>query len=203
MKKVVLFVEGATELEFYQAVIRCFHGIQDGFKNTLVESHDLKGIGNFKNAALRKFQTIIRENPDYDYILFLCIDTDIFNQNSKNYNRIPPFDKKRLQNQLIENGAKKVFYIEAKESIEDWFLSDLLGVVSFLHLPKKTKRPSGNGQDAIKQLFKKANKVYVKGTKVEGFISKLNIQSIVTQHCSSLRKLCSALGCKCNEVCHK
>lgn len=66
--------------------------------------------------------------------MFLCIDHDVFEFSKK-----PPFNRCEVQKSLQEEGAVKVTYIIAKQSIEEWFLYDLEGVINYLHLPKTTK----------------------------------------------------------------
>jgi hypothetical protein len=130
--------------------------------------------------------------------VFLCIDEDVFEFSKK-----PPFNRNELLKVLKNAGAKKCTYIIAKSSIEDWFLCDLEGVISYLRLPKSTKKPKGSGQDALKKLFKTANKIYIKGSKTEGFIEKLDIVKIMKTFCTSLKPLCNALELDCRTLCDK
>lgn len=195
---IALFVEGPTEIEFYKAVIKRAHDLMDTPFNCSFEWIDMSGIGNYKKDALRKFNNIKRKNPNKEIKVFLCIDSDVFEFSKK-----PPFDKKIVATALKEAGAKQVTYIIAKQSIEDWFLSDLNGVLEFLRLAHTTKRPKGTGQDSLKALFKLANRVYIKGTKVDGFINKLNIAKIMADNCSDLKSLCKAVGLDCRKICGK
>ena len=194
-KVVALFVEGQTEIEFYKAVIKKTRELMNTPFCCKIEYIDMKGIGNYKNDALRKFNHLKEEYCDKDIYVFLCIDLDVFGLSKK-----PPFDRKKLPLLLEESGAKKVTYIIAKQSIEDWFLHDFSGVINYLHLPTNTKRPKGSGQEALKSLFKKGNKLYVKGGKTEGFIERLNITNIIKAYCSSLKPLCQILNLDCKKI---
>lgn len=131
-KCLVLFVEGDTEIEFYKYVIS--NARQKRTNRTFdinIEYKNVKGIGGFKNTALRKFIKEIK--PKY-------------------------------------------------------------GILSFLHLPKKTKTSGKNGYDKLKKLFKQANKMYYKGMKSNGMIEQLNIDKIVQSVYTELQPLYEELG---------
>ena len=197
-KVIILFVEGYTEVDFYKALItdiRALHG-EEFCCN--IEYKNMKGVGNYKNDALRRLGDVKRKYPESDIYAFLCYDTDAFR-----FSRKPPVDMKEVRKQLLANGAKKVDLIEANKSIEDWFLYDFDGVKKYLRLSERTPKESGTGQDVIKKLFKKAKRVYVKGDKLDGFIEKLNIPLIRVQVCSNLRPLCKCLGLDCKKICNK
>ena len=163
-----------------------------------IEYADIKGIGNYKSNALRKFSSLQKKYQDKKIQVFLCIDHDVFELQKK-----PPIDKKKVKQAILDAGAQNVTFIEANQSIEDWFLHDLGGVISYLRLPKKTKRPKGNGQTALKTLFNQASRVYVKGNKTEGFIEKLDILKIMSYCCEELKPLCNSLGLNCAKICKK
>lgn len=196
---IALFVEGPTEVEFYKAVIAEVRLQMNVPFDCKIKYIDMKGIGNYKDIALRKFNDLKTKNKGMDILVYLCIDSDVFE-----YSKKPPINKEKLQKTLQNAGAKKVTYIVAKKSIEDWFLYDLHGVLDYLHLPENTQRPrERNGQEALKKLFSKANKIYVKGGKTENFIEKLDVSKIIENICSSIKPLCSALKLDCGRICNK
>ena len=197
-KVIVLFVEGPTEIEFYKAVIKRAHDLMNAQFGCFVEYADMKGIGNYKRDALRKFNKI-KENykENTEFYIFLCIDSDVFELSKK-----PPINRQEIHSELKKAGAKRVTDIVAKQSIEEWFLIDLDGVLSYLRLPSKTKRPKCSGQESLKKLFNIANKVYVKGGQTEGFIKKLDIGKIMQSCCESLSPLCKAIGFDCSLICN-
>ena len=195
---IALFAEGPTEIEFYKAVVIKARDLMGIPYSCEIEYIDMKGIGNYKKDALRKFNKLKEKHENKEIFVFLCIDEDVFEFSKK-----PPFNRSELQNSLQEEGAIKVTYIIAKQSIEEWFLCDMEGVISFLHLPKATKRPKMNGQDSLKKLFKMANKLYIKGRKVEGFIEKLDIIKLMKTCCKSLKPLCESLDLDCMKLCNK
>lgn len=197
-KVVALFAEGPTEIEFYKAVVIEAREMMGVPYSCEIEYIDMKGIGNYKKDALRKFNKLKNDHCGKDIYVFLCIDHDVFEFSKK-----PPFNKGEVQKSLEEAGAKKVTYIIAKQSIEEWFLCDFEGVLNYLRLPKTTKRPKGNGQDALKKLFKTANKLYVKGGRTEGFIAKLDVKKIMKTYCKSFKSLCESLELDCRIICKK
>lgn len=197
-KIVALFVEGPTEIEFYKAVVKYAHDVMGTPFDCTFEWVDMHGIGNYKNDALRKFNTLHKKYPSDDIYAILCIDTDVFEFSKK-----PPIDRNVVKKSIEDAGAKKVCYIEAKHSIEDWFLADFDGVISYLGLPKTTKRPKGKGQEVLKKLFKDARRIYVKGTNTGDFIKKLNVGKIMQTYCSALKTMCKIIGIDCKKACNK
>ena len=87
----------------------------------------------------------------------------------------PPIKWNEVERDLRISGAADVIHIEARHSIEDWFLYDAEGIISFLRLSKKTKVIGKDGYDKLKRLYKQANKMYYKGMKSNGMISRLDI----------------------------
>ena len=82
--------------------------------------------------------------------MFLCYDTDVFE-----FEQHPKINWLEVEKILNKNGAKKVIQIKAKKSIEDWFLCDTESIIRFPKLPSNTKVNGRNGQEKIKNLFKK------------------------------------------------
>ncbi|MCI8320976.1 MAG: DUF4276 family protein [Dorea sp.] len=191
-KCLVLFVEGETEVEFYKHIISNARRKRlEGKFNISIECKNVKGIGGFKNIALRKFLKEIK--PKYgsncEFIIALCRDTDIFELSPR-----PPIKWDETEASFRQHGAHKVIHIEAKHSIEDWFLLDTEGILSFLRLPKKTKASGKNGYDKLKRLFKQANKMYYKGMKSNGMVERLDINKIVQGVYTELEPLYKELG---------
>lgn len=175
-KCLVLFVEGDTEVEFYKQVIanaRKLHPV--GRFDTNIEYRNVGGVGGFKSIALRKFTKEIK--PKYEdnceFTIVLCSDTDVFEFASK-----PPIKWNEVKKELIANGANNIMHVQAKRSIEDWFLYDVEGILGFLRLSKNTKVSGKNGYDKLQRLYKQANKVYYKGIQSNGMIGRLNIEKI-------------------------
>lgn len=192
IKCLVLFVEGDTEVEFYKQVVanaRKQHPV--GRFNTNIEYKNVRGVGGFKNIALRKFIKEIK--PKYEdgceFTIVLCSDTDVFEFASK-----PPIKWDEVKKELMNNGASKIIHVQAKRSIEDWFLYDLEGILAFLRLSKKSKLSGKDGYDKLQRLYKQANKVYYKGIQSNGMIGRLDIEKIAKAVKDQLNPLYKALG---------
>lgn len=175
-KCLVLFVEGDTEVEFYKQVIANARKLHPaGRFDTNIEYRNVGGVGGFKSIALRKFTKEIK--PKYEdnceFTIVLCSDTDVFEFASK-----PPIKWNEVKKELIANGANNIMHVQAKRSIEDWFLYDVEGILGFLRLSKNTKVSGKNGYDKLQRLYKQANKVYYKGIQSNGMIGRLNIEKI-------------------------
>ena len=191
-KCLVLFVEGDTEVEFYKQVIANARKLHPAGKfDTYIEYRSAGGVGGFKNIALRKFikQVKTKYDNDCEFTVVLCSDTDVFEFASK-----PPIKWNEVKKELEANGAKKVIHVQAKRSIEDWFLHDLEGILKFLRLAKNTKVSGKNGYDKLQRLYKQANKIYIKGNKSNGMIAHLDIDKIADEVKDQLNPLYKVLG---------
>lgn len=193
---IVIFIEGDTEEEIYKGFLEKIHNMTPEGKfivNKLIV-RNLKGICNYKNRALRVFQNdILANNPDIIFNVFLCYDTDIFEFSAK-----PPVNWEDVIESLKKAGAEKIYQIKAKHSIEDWILNVINGLCSYLKLnPSLIKLNGKNGVKKIENLFRKANKIYVKGIKIKGFVSSLDLQKIMCPACIQLKVLCKQLGVIC------
>lgn len=167
-KCLVLFVEGDTEVEFYKQVVANARKLHPaGRFDTNIEYRNVGGVGGFKSIALRKFTKEIKTkfDDDCEFTIVLCSDTDVFDFASK-----PPIKWGEIKKELKANGAGNIIHIQAKRSIEDWFLYDIEGILGFLRLGKNTKVSGKNGYDKLQRLYKQANKVYYKGIKSNGMI---------------------------------
>ena len=190
----ILFVEDDTEIEFYRRVITDARQKRaDKRFDISIECKNVKGVGGFKNIALRKFLKEIQPKygRDCQFIVALCHDTDVFEFSPK-----PPVIWEEVEAAFRENGVWDVIHIKAEHSIEDWFLLDAEGIKSFLRLPKKTKISGVNGYEKLKMLFKQANRIYYKGMKGTGMIERLDIEKIVRNIQNELAPLYEILGVK-------
>ncbi|MDD2496793.1 MAG: hypothetical protein PHT78_00590 [Desulfitobacteriaceae bacterium] len=195
-KGVVIFVEGDTEEEFFAKMLDIIHDLCDGgrFPLAKVVVRNLKGFGKYKSKAQRVFTNeILSRNKGVTFTVILCHDTDVFDFSPK-----PPVNWTEVKKILRENGAAKVIQVKAKRSIEDWFLKDMSGLCKYLGLPNGTKCSGENGQKKLGNLFRKANRVYIKGNKVVGLVDALNVRKIMTVICDDIKPLCKALGIKCS-----
>lgn len=192
-KVVVIFIEGDTEVEFYREFVKIVRTHCGGRLNCSVEIVNASGIGQYKRKVLNIFCNRIK--PKYQNAQFhiaLCYDQDVF-ELEKN----PPINWKDVTKLFYSAGAKKVQKIKAVNAIEDWFLYDIEGVLQYLHLPRNTKIQSGSGADKLKDLFKRAQKIYIKGAKNGNFLKALNMEKILLNICPNIAPLCRLLGLNC------
>ena len=132
MKKcIVIYTEGETDEEFYDKVLSTIKSKIPGnrFKIDMLKKSCIKGIAKFQNKIVNKFIKEVANNygKDYEIIVFLCYDTDVFE-----FGIHPPVDRVKLERDLKNSGASKVIHLKAQKSIEDFFIYDLDGIVNFL-----------------------------------------------------------------------
>jgi hypothetical protein len=79
--------------------------------------------------------------------------------------------------------------------MEDWLLDDLAGICAFLKL-KKAPIPlaGGTGYQKMQTLFKRANKIYLKGNSIAPMMASIDMSVIRQQRQSSLARLESILN---------
>ncbi len=200
---VCIYTEGATDKVFYDILIEHIREKSNKkFNVDEIKKYNIAGIGNFKTKLINKFnrETKASKYKNYKKIVVLCYDKDVFEL----INQTPPVDWKIVERELKASGASKVIHLVAEKSIEDIFLLDIDNILKFLKLSKNiSKKLSGNGFEKLRFLYKKANKIYVKGTKVEEFVYKLDIDKICKAKCQIYCQLCYLLlgerGCNNNE----
>lgn len=176
-KYILIFVEGETEVEFYQNYIIPHIKSLIPCDTSCWKVINVKGIGGFKVDAIQKFKKIYSDNSDYDFYVILCYDTDVFE-----YASGQPIEwdsvEKRIKN--IDNKKQIIVKrIEANKCIEDWILHDLEGICKWLKIRTPKKITCKNGYEKLKKLFNDNDKVYVKGKKVEGLLTHIDVKKII------------------------
>lgn len=190
---VTLFVEGATEVEFYKELINKLHGKNGGKLGCKIIYRNVKGVGNYKKRVVRIMEKeIIQKNPDCEYVAVLCYDTDVFHLQAK-----PPVKWSEVIKELKHLGVSQVLQLQADRSIEDWFLIDREGLRAFLKLPKSFKMKKYTGLQGLQDLFERSNKTYIKGGECKGLVKALDMDKILSQICPQLQKLCKLIGIDC------
>ena len=193
MNKCLVFIlEGDTEKEFYKYLVQYIKKKHQVTKfSTQIEYLVVKGVGCFKKIAGRKFEKDVKKKygSDCEYTVDLCRDTDVFELSPK-----PPVKWKDVKKDFLEKGASRVIDVKAKHSIEDWFLYDLDGIAKFLKVETPKNLKGKNGYEKLQNLYKKANKVYYKGSKSNGLIQKLSMDVICQNVDRELKPLYTALG---------
>lgn len=170
----IIFVEGQTEEVFYKEILEYIKKKNNNKATNLYDIKNLKGIGKFKSKMVAIFKnSIMKKYSNYEVHVVCAYDTDVFEYSSN-----PPVKWNEKVKELKEAGATKVHLIGAKKMIEDWFLLDVKGICSFLKT-KNTSNPKGkDGNRKMIELFKRANKPYIKGEDTGEFIKVLDINKI-------------------------
>lgn len=178
-KCIVIYTEGETECEFYDKILDELKRINkiDRFNVDKIIKQCLKGITKFDKKLLKKFEYDIKTKySEYEIIVFLCYDTDVFDFNAK-----PPVNWNDVDTKLKILGAKEVYHIKAERCIEDIFLIDTIGICKYLNISQVKKINGQNGVEKMKNLFMKGNRIYQKGFSCEGFINVLDIPLILKE----------------------
>jgi len=184
-KLVVIFVEGDTEVEFYKGLIKYYSNLNGGRLNCKVEYGNVKGVGNYQSKVVRIFKKrIIPKCHDCECHVFLCYDSDVFE-----FKRNLHVDWDSVGNSLMQAGAASVEHVIARQSIEDWFLYDKAGLRKFLKLPGNFQMNGYSGQNGLKDLFRKANRIYIKGSACKGLVDALDMSVIVKSISSEIQEL--------------
>ena len=172
---VVIFVEGETDKEFYQKLVKYIRDKRGGRLHCKVKYKNLKGVGNYKKNIANYLDQEVRANyPKATINAALCYDTDVFQTGKK-----PRVDWKAVNRALWIIGIKKIIHVKAVKSIEDWFLYDLDGLRARLKLSETVKIKQHGGLKEIQRLFRRAGETYIKGEKCKNLIKKLNFDVIL------------------------
>jgi hypothetical protein len=184
-KIVVVFVEGQTEVSFYNRI--CQHFKKNGNAKIKVIIKNIKGVGNYENKAPAILKNQIKSiNKNSKIVVFCAYDTDVFDIP---FQQKPPVDWKKVESKLLKSGAEIVHHIKAVKMIEDWFLKDMDSLCKFLKLDHVKSIKGKNAFEKMKMLFKKGNKIYQKGYNVSGFVENMDIEKITNSLEEELREL--------------
>ncbi len=193
MKKkcVIIFTEGETEEEFYNVLLdeikKRYH--MQKFSINKLEKRCLKGITKFDNKLLNIYKNDLKiKYKDYEKIIFLCYDTDVFEFTQK-----PSINWKEVEEKLYELGVNKIYHLSADKCIEDWFLLDIEGILNYLNIKKPKKIIGKNGVEKLEFLFNKGNRLYQKGFATKGFIESLDCSLILDKQYDVFKPLIECL----------
>jgi hypothetical protein len=124
---IILFVEGDTEKEFYEALLTFYK--QNSKKNILAcKIVNIKGISRFESKVFPKLKYEILPKYVGENIKVVCsYDTDVFELAQK-----PPTNWNVVRVRVNSLGIKEFYEIRAVRMIEDWLLKDFAGLCNFL-----------------------------------------------------------------------
>ncbi|EIL83121.1 hypothetical protein ABEX00_12605 [Bacillus safensis] len=171
----LIFVEGETDFHFINKM-NCYLINKNTNKQQvdLIKIKNLDGIGNYKKKASRLLRNLQKkENINFRVICFY--DSDVFELSKK-----PPLDWNYVFKELNSENPISIDKVAVKKMIEDWLLLDKKGLCKYLKLDeKKSRNLNGkDGNEKMKSLFKKSNKIYQKGAYCERFLEDLDFNLI-------------------------
>lgn len=190
-KCIIIYTEGETEHEFYGLLINEIKKeyIAEKFSADKIIRQCLKGITKFDKKLLKKFEYDVKTKyGEYDIVVFLCYDTDVFDLNAK-----PPVDWKKVDEKLKTLGAKEVYHIKAEKCIEDILLTDINNICRFLNIPIINRISGKNGVEKMKKLFMKGNRIYQKGFSCGNLIETIDIGLLLNKHNKMFKELIDEL----------
>lgn len=190
---IVLFVEGETEKEFYQALLKYYFDVHNAIPQKY-KIINIKGISRFETKVISKlkYEIIPTHNPA-SIKVFCCYDSDVFELAQK-----PPTNWLLVKKRVKELGIHDFNEIKAVRMIEDWFLKDAEGLCKFLNVEIPQRIEGRDGLEKIKYLFKKGKtpKIYQKGSYCHKFMLNISMSKIRNSQKNELVALEKALGIK-------
>lgn len=189
MKKcIVIFVEGATDKEFFNKLLQFYRDESSTDLNQATVCN-MEGFGRFQSKAVPKLKNYYKPNiektGDILFAVCCCYDTDVFE-----FAENPPINWSQIKLGVKDLGIKHFVEVKAQKMIEDWFLKDIDGLCSFLKISKPLSEIKGkDGNEKMKKLFKLGKKVYLKGSYCHKFMDELDMSKIRKEIIPELKEL--------------
>ena len=173
---IVIFVEGDTDEIFFNSLIS-FYKANSVTEVASCEVVNLRGVARYSGKVTGKLKNEICPKAEKRsmYVKAVCCsyDTDVFE-----YAERPVVDWKKVKKVIHDMGIRIFHQIEVRSMIEDWLLNDLSGICNFLKIEKPNSTPGKTGFEKMQNLYKKANRVYLKGRDVSKLMPYLCFQTI-------------------------
>ncbi len=182
-KRAVLFLyEGDTEKEFYDKIFKMH--LPKTFKAGIVKSN-LKGCGsNVNNKVRGKIKRFLFETTKkgYDKInVIIAHDREGTRDECQSSLNISLLNKEFIKN---KSRIVSINEILATQDLESWLFLDLEGIYVNLRVPTAEKNMNkfsnveATNNRVLSQLFRRYNKHYQKGERVENFLNGLDLNKI-------------------------
>lgn len=174
---ILFFYEGETEGEFYSKLFIKYVP----HRKIKITKSNLRGIYNINKKVKNRILHFLDDKPDQNQI-YVIVAYD----REGPRNKTPELNITLLKNELVSTNSriKSIRQIVATQDLESWFFHDIEGIYKFLKTPvaqrniKKYNNIEATNNKILSELFHKYNKHYQKGTRVEGFINKLDLDLI-------------------------
>ena len=190
---VVIFVEGDTDKVFFDHLIQFY---RDNSTTEVVscEVRNLRGVSRYTNKIVGKLQNDIcpKALKKGMAVTAVCCsyDTDVFE-----YAERPVVDWNKVEREVKKLGIREFCHVRVEQMMEDWLLDDLAGICAFLKLKKAPIPLAGEtGYQKMQNLFKRANKLYLKGNSITPMMTSIDMNVIRQQRQSALARLESILN---------
>lgn len=189
---VVIFVEGDTDMVFFNALLRYYRNASQVPVNQAVVVN-LMSVTRYASKMLLKMENDILPSAKAkgQKVKAVCCsyDTDVFELG------LQVVDWVQVEKTIKRLGVSEFCRIGVESMMEDWLLDDMDGLCSYLKLKQKPSVVKGRtGYDKLVGLFAKAGKKYSKGFSSSVFISSLSMGVIRRKRLDALKGLESALG---------
>lgn len=191
----LFFVEGQTEEEFYKILFA------NVFRGLTKYIHNLNGNTNIHRKVYGYTLDFLYKHPDTDLMVFCCIDRE-------SRFLAPPLDIDEMRLHFQREGKYRNRVLSADQIIatimlESWFFHDIDGIYRFLRTPKSKQKPNKYHPPEkqtcreLSLLFKRNNKLYMKGQKCAGLIKSLDLD-LISRNCSELQVGINLIKSRCN-----
>ena len=179
-KKVILFVEGDTDLWFFSALLD-YYRTHSKTELVPVEFCNMKGVTRYSSRLRAKLrgELIPKARRENRKISCVCCsyDTDVFARNPQ------LVDWEAIRKMVKQLGVEQLVQIGVEQMIEDWILDDLDGVCRYLKLKQVPTSLTGrNGFEKLQNLFRRAGRDYTKGNAARELIASLDMAIIRQKH---------------------
>jgi len=186
-KKVVLFVEGDTEVWFFGALLN-YYRTHSTTPLIRVEICNMKGVTRYSSRLKAKLKGELLPKAKKENWKISCVccsyDTDVFVLNPQ------LVDWVKIKKMVVQLGVEHFRQIGVEQMIEDWMLDDLNGVCQYLKMKQvPASLPGRNGFEKLQNLFHKVGKDYTKGNAAKDVIAALDMSTIRQKHAALLEGL--------------
>lgn len=170
----LILVEGETELEFIGSIAGQF------FPRHPKTIRNLRGNFNINAKVVDKILGFSNQHPHLTFSVCVCIDQERIG--------VPPLDITQIKTELARYSlTPKIVPVIALLMTESLLFADIEGIYAFLRASHSKRKPRNFDNfrrlthHDLQRLFRQFGKQYVKGHRVENFVSKLNIKKIVSR----------------------
>lgn len=184
----VIFVEGDTDKVFFDCLIQ-FYREHSTTEVVSCEVRNLRGVTRYTNKIVGKLQNDIcpKALKKGMAVTAVCCsyDTDVFE-----YAERPVVDWNKVEREVKKLGIREFCHVRVEQMMEDWLLDDMAGICAYLKLKKVPESLSGEtGYQKMQSLFKRANKIYLKGNSITPMLATIDVSVIRQQRQTSLARL--------------